>query len=280
MSRIPPGALLPPLATPFQLDVIMPVFNEADTVREVIDEVLALDMPGVRLVLTIIESNSRDGSREAVMAYADHPDVNIVLEERPGGKGLAVRKGLSLVDGDVVLIQDADLEYEISDYPRLLAPIRSGAADFVIGSRSLVTSAIRDFPDQPMMARVLNAGHAFFVRMFNVVFGSELSDPFSMYKVFRRECIAGMAFRATRFDFDWELAAKIIRRGFVPLEIPVSYDSRSYNEGKKVRLFRDPLTWFWICARVRMERPDWSPAREWVVRAGESEPERQVEGAE
>lgn len=258
--------MLPPLKRPVRLDVIMPIYNEIDTLAEVIDSVLSFTMPELTTVLTIIESNSSDGSRAAVMDFSDHPNVNIILERAPAGKGTAVRKGLAVTSGDVVLIQDADLEYEISDYPSLLEPILNGESDFVIGRRSSTTAALRDFPDQPHMARLLNTGHHLFAGLFNKVFGVALSDPFSMFKVFRRECIAGMNFHATRFDFDWEITGKLVRRGFVPLEVPVGYRSRSYKEGKKVRLVWDPLTWVWTCTRVRLERPYWSSATEWVVR--------------
>lgn len=249
-----------------RLDVIMPVYNEIDTLAEVVESVLSFTMPQVTIVLTIIESNSSDGSRAAVMAFSEHPNVNIILEAAPAGKGTAVRKGLAVTSGDVILIQDADLEYDISDYPSLLEPILRGETDFVIGRRSSTTAALRDFPDQPLMARLLNTGHYVFAGLFNAAFGTTLRDPFSMFKVFRRECIAGINFRATRFDFDWEITGKLVRRGFVPLEVPVGYRSRSYREGKKVRLVWDPLTWVWTCGRVRFGRPDWSSAAEWVVR--------------
>jgi glycosyltransferase involved in cell wall biosynthesis len=245
----------------------MPVYNEVATLAEVVASVLSFSMPGLTTVLTIVESNSGDGSREAVLKFADHPNVNIILEASPGGKGTAVRKGLAVTSGDIILIQDADLEYDISDYPDLLTPILDSRADFVIGRRSSATAALRDFPDQPQMARLLNAGHHLFAKLFNAAFETDLSDPFSMFKVFRRECIAGMNCHATRFDFDWEITGKLVRRGFVPLEIPVGYRSRSYKEGKKVRLVWDPLTWLWTCGRVRLEHPDWSSAAEWVVRA-------------
>ena len=264
---------LPPLGTPVTLDVIVPIYNEQATATQVVEAVLSLAIPGVHIRLTVVESNSTDGSREAMQAVSTHPRVNLILEDRPAGKGLAVRKGLAVTTGDIILIQDADLEYDITDYQRLIKPIIGGHADFVIGSRHTADSPMRQFDGQPRRARLMNVGHRWFTRLFNTTFGSALEDPFSMFKVFRRECILGMNFRARRFDFDWELAGKIIRRGFTPMEIPVRYESRSFDEGKKVRIFRDPVTWIWTCARCRLERPDWSPAHEWVERAEPVKPD-------
>jgi hypothetical protein len=99
----------------------------------------------------------------------------------------------------------------------------------------------------------MNFGHLFFTGLFNVVYGTRLRDPFTMYKVFRRECLSGLTFESNRFDFDWELVGKLVRSGYVPLEIPVNYSSRSFSEGKKVSFWRDPLTWFRACLKYRFQ---------------------------
>ena len=255
VSERPTSKLSPLPRDSLRLSVVMPVYNEADTVVEAIERVLGLVLPGVALDVILIESNSTDGSRDLVMKYEDDPRVKVLLEEEPRGKGHAVRTGLAEVTGDVVLIQDADLEYEVTDYPALLAAIRAGEADFVLGSRHTPGQPMREMTDDHrVVQRVVNAAHWALLALFNFTYRVRLRDPFTMYKVFRRECIDGVPFVANRFDFDWELVAKLIRLGYEPLEVPVTYNARSFSSGKKVRFFRDPPTWIWACVRFRFSR--------------------------
>ncbi|WP_404421227.1 glycosyltransferase family 2 protein [Nibricoccus sp. IMCC34717] len=235
-----------------KLSVIVPIFNEAATAREALDAIVAKTIPGWDIEVILVESNSTDGTRDIVESYRDRPRVRILLEDRPRGKGHAVRTGFAVATGDVFLIQDADLEYDLADYDLLLAPIAAGRQNFVLGSRHGEGGwAIRKFTDQPMRALVLNAAHWSFTFLINFSCGVWLHDPFTMYKVFRRECIEGLTFRCNRFDFDWELLIKLIRKGHRPIEIPITYRSRSFAEGKKIRMFRDPLTWIAAWARSR-----------------------------
>ena len=238
-----------------RLSVVVPVYNEAATARAALDAIVAKHVPGWTLEIIIVESNSTDGTRAIVEGYRGHPRVRLILEDRPRGKGFAVRTGLAGATGDVVLIQDADLEYDLNDYDVLLAPLAAGRQSFVLGSRHGQGGwAIRAFSDQPLQALVLNCAHWGFTFLINVSLGVWLRDPFTMYKVFRRECLDGLAFECNRFDFDWELLIKLIRRGHRPIEIPVSYKSRSFKEGKKISMFRDPLTWLWALAKFRFQR--------------------------
>ena len=241
-----------PLPVPCTLSVIVPVYNEAATARPALEALLAKEIPGVRIEVLIIESNSTDGSCEIVNAFRDHPRVTLILEDRPRGKGHAVRAGFARATGDVILIQDADLEYDLADYDILLAPILAGRQVFVLGSRHGQGGwAIRQFADQPFRAFVFNLGHWGFTALINVSLGIWLRDPFTMYKVFRRECLEGLTLTCNRFDLDWELLIKLVRRGYRPIEIPVAYRSRSFTQGKKIRPFRDPLTWLVAWARAR-----------------------------
>jgi glycosyltransferase involved in cell wall biosynthesis len=237
---------------PTRLSVVLPAYNEAATVGTVLEQVLSLEIPDVALEVVVVESNSTDGTREIVAAYEGHPGVTVVYQDAPRGKGNAVRAGLARVTGDIVLIQDADLEYRVDEYPLVLEPLLSGEADFALGCRHANDQAMRRFADQRLRSRIMNAAHWAFTAMFNAVYGTKLKDPFTMYKVFRRKCIDDVSLVCDRFDFDWELAAKLIRLGHIPVEVPVTYTSRSYSEGKKVRFFRDPLTWLVALVRFRL----------------------------
>jgi glycosyltransferase involved in cell wall biosynthesis len=234
--------------------VVLPAYDEETTIAQVIDSVLNVELPnGVGLELIIVESNSGDDTRALVSKYAD-PRVVLILQDRARGKGHAVREGLTHVSGDIILIQDGDLEYDVADYPALLEPILDERVQFVLGSRHLKGRPMRDFSEAKLTSVFLNAGHWIFTTLFNLIYRTRLRDPFTMYKVFRTECIEGLQFVSDRFDFDYELVAKLVRRGYTPLEIPVTYHSRGYDEGKKVRIIYDPLTWMVALVRFRFSK--------------------------
>jgi len=237
------------------LSVIVPIYNEAATVRVALDAILAKSISGWTLEIILVESNSTDGTRAIVETYGEHPRVKLILEDTPRGKGYAVRTGLAQATGDVILIQDADLEYDLNDYDVLLAPLAAGRQTFVLGSRHGEGGwAIRKFSDQPVQALILNLAHWGFTLLINGALGIWLRDPFTMYKVFRRDCLNGLTFECNRFDFDWELLIKLVRTGHRPIEIPISYRSRSFKEGKKISMFRDPITWIWALVKFRFAR--------------------------
>lgn len=235
------------------LSVVLPVYNEASTIGTVLERILGQEIPGISVEVVVVESNSTDGTREIVAGYEGHPRILVVYQDRPAGKGNAVREGLRHITGDLVLIQDGDLEYRIDEYPLVLAPLLRGESDFVLGCRHAPGRAMRDFTDARLVSRVMNAAHWVFTTLFNVVYGTRLRDPFTMYKVFRTKCIEGVRLVSDRFDFDWELAAKLVRLGYTPVEVPITYTSRGYGGGKKVRFVRDPLTWLVAVVRFRFE---------------------------
>jgi glycosyltransferase involved in cell wall biosynthesis len=234
------------------LSIIVPAYNEIATVRETLDDVLAHDVPGVEKQIIVVESNSSDGTREAVLEYAQR--VTVILEEKPFGKGHAVRAGLARATGDFILIQDADREYDVRDYDALLEPLLRGEAAFVLGSRHTGTRKIRHFAGQSGLAALMNFGHHFFQTLLNVLYRQRLKDPFTMYKVFRRDCLDGITLERNRFDFDIELVVKLIRKGYTPVEIPVNYSSRMFSEGKKIDVLRDPWTWLGALIQYRFSR--------------------------
>jgi hypothetical protein len=246
--------LAPPEERLWRLSVVMPVYNERRTFREVMDALLAKSIPGFDIEICLVESNSTDGTRDEVMRYADHPRVRLLLEEKPSGKGHAVRAGLGLATGDVLLIQDADLEYDLDDYEKLLEPLRSFRSNFVLGSRHPAGEfawQIRKFIGKNYIADMMNVGHVFFTGLLNFVFFQRLRDPFTMFKVFRRDCVHNVRFECNRFDFDHELVGKLARCGYPPVEINIRYEARSFDEGKKVAFFRDPPTWIRACLKHR-----------------------------
>jgi glycosyltransferase involved in cell wall biosynthesis len=226
------------------LSIIMPVYNEGATVASALSTVIAKRIDGVdEREIVVVESNSTDGSREIVKLFEGTPGVRLVFEQSPKGKGHAVRTGLEHASGDIILIQDADSEYDINDYDELLAPLLQWRELFVLGSRHQGDWKMRTFNDNPLLAVFFNLGQILFTWLMNTLYSQKMTDPFTMYKVFRRECLFGLNFECNRFDFDHELVIKLIRKGYKPFEIPVNYASRSYSEGKKVTIFGDPLLW-------------------------------------
>ncbi|MDB5552062.1 MAG: hypothetical protein JWL86_2046 [Rhizobium sp.] len=234
------------------VSIIVPVFDEQGTVRQLLDSLLMKQLQGARKEVIIVESNSTDGSRQIVESYAQHDDVKIILQPGPRGKGFAVREGLAAATGDIVLIQDADLEYDLDDYEGLLEPLMAWQSMFVLGSRHQFGWKMRKFTKAPVMATILNIGHQFFRTLVNLALHAQMTDPFTMFKVFRRDALYGINLLSSRFDLDIELVMKLVRKGYVPLEIPVNYTSRSFAEGKKVSFVRDGLTWVSTILRFRI----------------------------
>ncbi len=234
-----------------KVSIVIPVFNEAKTVRQLLESVFQQVLPyNLKKEIVIVESNSKDDSQSICQNFLKQfqnrgVDLQLILQTQALGKGSAVREGLKSATGDIILIQDADLEYDIGDYPSVIEPICEGHANFVLGSRHLSAGSwkIRSFKESRMKALIMNFGGWLFHTGFNILYGVKLTDPTTMFKVFRKSCIDQVHFESNRFDFDFELVAKLIRLGNIPLEVPISYKSRGFAEGKKVRMIRDPLTW-------------------------------------
>jgi hypothetical protein len=240
-----------------KLSIVLPAFNEAATFVDTFEAVLAKEIAGLDIEIVLVESNSNDGTRDLALRYKDHPRVKLILEDRPRGKGFAVRTGLASATGDFVLIQDADREYDLEDYDTLLEPLLAGRQAFVLGSRhSGSVWKMRQFSGQAGLSGILNFGHWFFTTLVNVLFGLKLKDPFTMYKVFRRDCLHGLTFACNRFDFDYELLIRLVQKGYQPIEIPVNYRSRSFKQGKKVTMFGDPISWLKVCLKLRFSKVD------------------------
>ncbi len=239
------------------VSVVMAVYNEEKTVCQVVDQLLARRFNDFEIELIIVESQSTDSTREKITSYGSLENVKIIYQDVPRGKGNAIREGFKLASGSILLIQDADDEYSLDDYSSLVLPILNGESDFVLGTRHRPGEAMRVMVGEPLNSKLLNFGHHFFVRFFNFLYQVNLTDPFTMYKVFKVDCIKGLEFKSNRFDFDWELVGKLVRRNHIPLEIPITYNARGFVQGKKVRFVRDPLTWVIAAIRFRFEKlPD------------------------
>ena len=195
-----------PPKTHLTLTVVMAAYNEADTVATAIERVLGVELTGVDIELVIVESNSSDGTRSIVSRYSSDSRVRLVLQDTPRGKGAAVREGFLHATGDLILIQDADLEYSVEDYGKLIEPIMRGDVDFTLGCRHVPGEPVRVMHSMRKVAAIMNVAHWVLTWCFNVTYGTKLRDPFTMYKVFRTECIDGS--RVRRRPFRLRLGAR------------------------------------------------------------------------
>ena len=212
------------LPTTFKLSVVIPVYNERGTVAELVRRVQAVP---IDKEILLVDDGSTDGTPTVLAKLAEQPGVRLIRHERNQGKGAALRTGFAAATGDVVIVQDADLEYDPAEYPRLLQPLIDGRADVVYGSRfSGNVARIHLF-----WHRVANGVLTF---ASNVFTNLNLSDIESCYKVFRREVVQGMKLRENRFGIEPELTAKIARGRWRVYEMPISYSGRDYSEGKKI----------------------------------------------
>ena len=212
-----------------RLSVIIPVYNEEQTIHEVLERVAAVELAGIEKEIVIANDGSTDGTRRAIDERRLPPDLPVHVYHSPInlGKGAAVRMGLAFATGDVLLVQDADLELDPAEYVRLLKPIVEGAADVVYGSRFLS-------PTGRVPART-RAANRFLTLLTNVLFGGRLTDMETAYKVMRREALAGLRLRSVGFDIEPELTARLLRAGRRIVEVPISYNPRRMDEGKKMR---------------------------------------------
>ncbi len=233
-----------PLPDGFRLSVVVPIYNERPTLETIVRRIRAVPIPKE---IILVDDGSTDGTRELLAAMQGEPDLRIIFHERNQGKGAAVRTGFTHATGDVVIIQDADLEYDPAQYPRLIQPIVEGVADVVYGSRFL--------PSGPH--RVLYFWHYLGNRLLttisNMFTDLNLTDMETCYKIFRREVVQAITptLKENRFGIDPELTAKVARRKYRVYEVGISYFGRTYQEGKKigaadaVRVFWSILRYWW-----------------------------------
>jgi len=225
-----------------KLSVIIPVYNELSTIEEILRRVEAV---GLANEIVIVDDGSSDGTRSLLQEItATRPKINLILHAKNQGKGAAVRTGIDAAEGDLLLIQDADLEYDPRDYPALLKPIEEGLSDVVYGSRFLGAPR-RSTMFWHMVANKL------LTLMTNILFNSILSDMETGYKLFRREILADIPLRSKRFDFEPEITAKLLKRKVSIFEVPITFNPREYSEGKKIGL-KDAFEAIWTLLKYRI----------------------------
>jgi glycosyltransferase involved in cell wall biosynthesis len=223
-----------------RLSVVIPVYNELKTVAEMVRRVQAT---GLAAEIILVDDGSTDGSRAVLQSLASPPAVQVVLLEKNRGKGAAVRAGFAKTTGEIILIQDADLEYNPKEYPALLEPIECGQADVVYGSRFLGAKR-RVTMFWHMVANNL------LTLTTNILYNSILSDMETGYKVFRGNLLRGIRLRSNRFDIEPELTAKVLKRHVRLFEVPITFNPREYSEGKKIVL-ADAFHAVWTLIKYR-----------------------------
>ncbi|MGQ9584710.1 MAG: glycosyltransferase family 2 protein [Anaerolineae bacterium] len=226
-----------------RLSVLIPAFNEAKTVAQVLDQVRQVDVAPLEKEIVVVDDGSTDGTWEVLEQECQGDGFVLVRHPHNQGKGAAVRTAMGHATGDIFLIQDADLEYDPREYPVLLKPILEGRSEVVYGSRFL------GGPRKAMLFWHMVANKLLTLTT-NVLYDSILSDMETCYKVFRAEVVRSIPLRARGFEFEPEITAKILKRGYRIFEVPITYTGREYYEGKKIK-GRDAFIALWTLLKYR-----------------------------
>lgn len=213
-----------------KISLLIPVYNEVDSLETLLGRVESVDFCGLEKELVIVDDGSEDGTREILRRLEDHhPSYRIIYHTQNMGKGAALQTAIDVASGDIMAIQDADLEYDPVDYPPLIRMILDNKADVVYGSR------LSDGKSRKSFAGLHYLGNRFLTQVTNLLYRSRITDMETCYKAFRSEVIKGIKIRSKRFDFEPEITAKMLKNGKVRLkEAPINYKGRAFHEGKKI----------------------------------------------
>jgi glycosyltransferase involved in cell wall biosynthesis len=228
-----------------KLSVVIPCYNERDTIERIVDAVLAAPVAGLEVI--VVDDCSQDGTREILRNQVEPRVARVIYHERNQGKGAALRTGFGAATGDLVIVQDADLEYDPQDYPRLIEPILAGKADVVFGSRFSGASSVR------VLYYWHYVGNRILTTFSNMLTNVNLTDMEVCYKVFRREVIQKIEIEEDRFGFEPEITAKVARLGCRIYEVGISYAGRTYHEGKKIG-WKDGVRAVWCILKYNLRR--------------------------
>ena len=221
------------------LSVVMPAYNERETIETIVERVLAVPL---RIELIVVDDGSTDGTRDILKTLQAKHGFKLVFQPANAGKGSALRRGFEEVTGDLVVIQDADLEYSPEEFPDLIELICQGRADVVYGSRFLGRRRVFLFTHY--------AGNRLLTLITNVLYNTILTDMETCYKVMRTEVLRSFTLRSNGFGIEPEITAKVFKRGYRVYEVPITYDGRGYDEGKKIT-WRDGVVALWVLLKYR-----------------------------
>lgn len=224
-----------------KLSVVIPVYNEKTTIKEILRQVRSVDLGEIDKEIVVVDDCSNDGTGDILKLEADS-SIKVMRHERNQGKGAAVRTGINNATGDLIIIQDADLEYDPEDYHKLLAPVLKGKASVVYGSR--FTGERRNM----MFWHFI--GNRFLSLVTNILYNTTISDMETCYKLFSREALDGIIIKSNKFDFEPEITAKVLKKGIRIYEVPIAYSGRESDEGKKIS-WKDAFPALWALAKFR-----------------------------
>lgn len=218
-----------------KLSVVIPVFNEVRTINKILQKVECVDLGDIKKEIVVVDDGSTDGTREILKGV---DNCKVIFHEKNKGKGAAVRTGLENSTGDIVLVQDADLEYDPNEYPNLIKPIIEGKAKVVYGSRFM--------GKEPTEIFLHYIGNKLLTFATNVLYNSSITDMETCYKVMRREVLNDLNLTANRFEFEPEITSKILKKGYKIVEVPITYKVRRYNEGKKITVIDGVKAFYYL----------------------------------